>query len=64
MLLFNEIFVSGVTADGTIRRISGSFQTRSLYARSPHGHVDIREPQRRARIRKERMRREGSDEEG
>jgi len=53
----------GVLADGAIRRIGSSFRTRSLYARSPCGHVDIREPQRRARIRKERMRRKGSDRE-
>ena len=51
-------------ADGMIRRISGSFQTRSLYARSPRGHIDIREPQRRARIRKGRIRSEGSDRGG
>ena len=50
--------------DGAIRRIGGPFWTRSLYARSLRGHVDIREPQRRARIRKEQMRREGSDREG
>jgi len=54
----------GALADGAIRRIGGPFRTQSLYARSPHGHVDIREPQRRAQIRKERMRREGSDGEG
>ena len=51
-------------ADGTIRRIGGSFRTRSFYARSLRGHVDIRESQERAQIRKEQMRREGSDEEG
>ena len=48
-------------ADGTIRRISGSFRTRSFYARSPRGHVNIKEPQRRAWIRKERIRSEGSN---
>ena len=48
-------------ADGTIRRIGGSFRTRSLYARSLHSHINIREPQRRARIRKERIRNERSD---
>jgi len=32
-----------------------------LYTRSPRGHIDIREPQRRARIRKERIRSEGSN---
>jgi len=54
----------GALADGAIKRIGGPFQIRSLYARSPRGHVDIRKPQRRAQIRKERMRREGSDGEG
>ena len=48
-------------ADGTIRRISGSFRTQSLYDRSPRGHIDIREPQRRAQIRKEQIRSGGSD---
>ena len=43
----------GALADGAIRRIGGSFQTQSLYARSLRGHIDIREPQRRARIRNE-----------
>jgi len=47
--------------DGTIRRIGSSFQTQSFYTRSPHGHVDIREPQRRAWIRKEQIRSEGSN---
>jgi len=46
----------GVLTDSTIRRIGGSFQTRSLYDRSLRGHSNIREPQRRARIRKEQMR--------
>ena len=32
-----------------------------IYDRSPHGHIDIRESQRRARIKKERMRSEGLD---
>ena len=48
-------------ADGTIRGIGGLFQTQSLYNRSPHSHIDIRELQGRARIKKERMRSEGSD---
>ena len=38
----------GALADGTIRRIGGSFQTQSLYDRSPRGHINIREPQGRA----------------
>jgi len=54
----------GALTDGAIRRIGGSFRTRSLYARSSRSHVDIREPQKRARIRKEQMRREGLDGEG
>ena len=40
MLLFNGIFVSGVT---------------------PRSHIDIREPQRRAQIKKEQMRSEKLD---
>jgi len=44
-----------------IRGISGSFQTQSLYNRFLHGHIGIREPQGRARIKKERMRSEGLD---
>jgi len=54
----------GALADGAIRRIGGPFRTRSLYARSLRSHVNIREPQRRARIRKEQIRRKGSDGEG
>jgi len=38
----------GTLTNSAIRRISGSFQTRSLYNRSPHGHINIREPQGRA----------------
>jgi len=51
----------GTLADSAIRRIGSSFRTQSLYARFLCGHVDIREPQRRAWIRKEQMRRERSD---
>ena len=47
--------------DGPIREIGGSFRTRSLYDRSLRGHIDIREPQGRAWIKKEQMRSKGSD---
>ena len=48
-------------ANDLIRGIGGSFQIRSLYNRFLHGHIDIREPQGRAWIKKEQMRSQGSD---
>jgi len=47
--------------NGLIRGISGSFWTRSLYDRSPRGHIDKRETQGRDQIKKERMRSERLD---
>jgi len=42
----------GAFASNLIRGISGSFQLQSLYDRSLRGHIDIREPQGRAQIRR------------